>query len=233
MYTSTISDQTDRGTLARYDGAGPLASIPSRNEIVAEYDNEMTAILQQSISGKQLIHFMPTEVSDDTKYVNGVSTYILRITGSLINGQKAIVNITGIKPFFDVEVPEKMSISIFKSKLVKILSSILNSASKFRVETISTFPLRGYHTEKKPYIRVRTWNHYDRYNALKAVRAVDRTLVLTWDIKTYSSRKTGEVPNAKYEEDVVFMICMTVHWKDDPKPLKQICLVDVETAPDR
>ncbi|RGB21583.1 hypothetical protein C1646_777686 [Rhizophagus diaphanus] len=25
---------------------------------------------------------------------------------------------------------------------------------------------------------------------------------------------------------------MTVHWKDDPKPLKQICLVDVETAPE-
>ncbi|PKC71972.1 hypothetical protein RhiirA1_452935 [Rhizophagus irregularis] len=32
------------------------------------------------------------------------------------------------------------------------------------------------------------------------------------------SRKTGEVPNAKYEEDIVFMICMTVHWKDDPEP---------------
>ncbi|CAB4476463.1 unnamed protein product [Rhizophagus irregularis] len=28
------------------------------------------------------------------------------------------------------------------------------------------------------------------------------------------------------------MIGMTVHWKDDPNPLKQICLVDVETAPD-
>lgn len=36
--------------------------------------------------------------------------------------------------------------------------------------------------------------------------------------ETYRSRKTGEVPNAKYEEDVVFMICMTVHWKDDPEP---------------
>jgi DNA polymerase elongation subunit (family B) len=60
----------------------------------------------------------------------------------------------------------------------------------------------------------------------------DRTLIFTWDIETYSSRKTGEMPNAKYEEDVVFMIGMTVHWKDDPKPLKQICLVDVETAPD-
>ena len=51
---------------------------------------------------------MPTEVSDDTKYVNGLSIYILRITSSLINGQKAVVNITGIRPFFDIKVPEDM-----------------------------------------------------------------------------------------------------------------------------
>src|SRR6266480_4453010 len=42
----------------------------------------------------------------------------------------------------------------------------------------------------------------------------------------------GGVPNAKYEEDVVFMIGMIVHWKDDSELLKQICLVDVETASD-
>ena len=97
MHTPTTFNQS-RGIspLARYDGASPLASVPSRNEIVAEYDNRMTAILQQSLSGKQPIHFMPTEVSDDTKYINGVSTYILRISGCLINGQKAVVNITGI-----------------------------------------------------------------------------------------------------------------------------------------
>ena len=28
------------------------------------------------------------------------------------------------------------------------------------------------------------------------------------------------------------MICMTIHWKDDPKSLMQICLVDMETKPD-
>ena len=112
MYTSTISDQTDRGTLARYDGAEFLANIPSCNDIVAEFDNGMTTILQQSLSGKQAIHFMPTEVSDDTKYVNRLSTYILRITGSLINGQKAVVKITGIRPFFDAEVPENYSLFI-------------------------------------------------------------------------------------------------------------------------
>jgi hypothetical protein len=74
----------------------------------------------------------------------------------------------------------------------------------------------------------------DEYNnpLISSALSQDRTLVLTWDIEIYSSRKTGEVPNAKYDEDVVFMICMTVHWKDDLEPLKQICLIDVETAPD-
>ena len=69
-------------------------------------------------------------------------------------------------------VPEEVPLSMFKTKLVKILSNILNSTSKFGIETISAYPLQGYHTEKKPYIRVRTWNHYDRYNSLKAVHAV-------------------------------------------------------------
>ncbi|CAB4492557.1 unnamed protein product [Rhizophagus irregularis] len=280
MHTSTISDQTDRaGPLVYYNSAGPLAGIPSRNDIVEEFDNGMTTILQQSLSGKQPIHFMPTEVSDD---IEGYSSYILRITGSLINGQKVVVNITGIRPFFDVEVPENHSPSSLKTILARILSVTLKNTTKFG-----------------------TWNHFDRYNALKAVREVgirtasddlncqyyyhkvareerlplsswavlsnylyeftpdgtylfrlsvdnynpiseddynnplfssaltrDRTLILTWDIETYSSRKTGEVPNAKYDEDRVFMICMTVHWKDDPEPLKQICLVDVETAPE-
>ena len=110
MHTPTIFDQTNRsGTspLVYYNNAGPLAGIPPRNDIVAEFDNGMTAIFQQSLFGKQPIHFMPTEVSDDTsEYVNGVSSYILHITGTLINRQKAVVKITGIRPFFDAEVPK-------------------------------------------------------------------------------------------------------------------------------
>ena len=85
-----------------------------------------------------------------------LSSYILCIAGTLINGQKVVVNITGIKPFFDVVVPEEMPLSMFKTKLVKILSNILNSTSKFGIETISAYPLKGYDTGKKPYIRVRT-----------------------------------------------------------------------------
>ena len=63
--------------------------------------------------------------------------------------------------------------------------------------------------------------------------AKDRTLVLAWDIETHSDRGTGDVPTAEHAEDDCFMICLTVHWKDDAAPVRQICLVDVEAAPDR
>src|SRR2546423_15699086 len=97
MHTPTNFNQTDHtGTVTRYNGTEFLASILSRNDIVAEFNNEMTAILQQSLSGKQPIHFMPTDVSDEAEYINGVSTYILCIASSLIHGQEAVVNITGI-----------------------------------------------------------------------------------------------------------------------------------------
>ncbi|RIA89842.1 hypothetical protein C1645_824165 [Glomus cerebriforme] len=92
MHTSTTSDQTDHRTLTLYDGA--------------------------DLSGKQPIYFMPTEISDDTKYINEVSTYILHIT-----------------------VFEEMPLSIFKTKLVRILSNIFNSISKFGIETINAYSL--------------------------------------------------------------------------------------------
>ena len=60
----------------------------------------------------------------------------------------------------------------------------------------------------------------------------DRTLILTWDIETYSSRRLGEFPEVINKEDSVIMIYITLHWKDDLRLLKQICLVNVKTAPD-
>src|SRR6185369_14884909 len=92
--------------LERYGGGETLAGIPTRNDIISECDNGLTAFLQQNLSNKQPIHFMPDDVGDATEYRNGVSTYILRIYGKLINGQKARVDITGIKPLFDVVVPD-------------------------------------------------------------------------------------------------------------------------------
>jgi len=101
----------------------------------------MTAIFQQYLSNKQPVHFMPTIVSDEVKYINRVSTYILHINDCLINRKKVIMNIIGIKPFFNIIVPKEISLFIFKTKLVKIISNILRSVSKFEIKTISTFLL--------------------------------------------------------------------------------------------
>ena len=157
--------------LERYGGGETVAGIPTRNDIISECDNGLTAILQQSLSNNQPIYFMPNDVSDATEYVKNVSTYILRIYGTLTNGQEARVDITGIKPFFDVAVPDSEPLSVFKSRLVKIISGTEKiDKSKFGINIVYAYPIRGYHTEKKAYIRIIIWNHYNRTRILKEVR---------------------------------------------------------------
>jgi DNA polymerase elongation subunit (family B) len=53
----------------------------------------------------------------------------------------------------------------------------------------------------------------------------DRTLVLAWDIETHTSRAEQDLPLAERPEDTVFMIGLSLHWKDDAQPLHQVCLV--------
>ncbi|CAJ0647641.1 1561_t:CDS:1, partial [Entrophospora sp. SA101] len=40
----------------------------------------------------------------------------------------------------------------------------------FGIKVIHAYPIRGYHTEKKVYVCITTWNHYDRTRILKEVR---------------------------------------------------------------
>ena len=72
----------------------------------------------------------------------------------------------------------------------------------------------------------------ENYKALEGEAPPDRTLVMAWDIETHSGRNTGEVPLACYKEDVVFMLCMSFHWKDEVRPLAQICLTTVDSGGD-
>ncbi|CAI2189253.1 418_t:CDS:2, partial [Funneliformis geosporum] len=88
----------------------------------------------QCLSEKQPIHFIPTDISDEAEYINGMSTYILQNYSS--SGPR--------------ETPS------FKTILAHILSTTLKNESKFGFENIRAFSLQGYHTEKKAYICVRT-----------------------------------------------------------------------------
>jgi DNA polymerase elongation subunit (family B) len=60
----------------------------------------------------------------------------------------------------------------------------------------------------------------------------DRTMVMAWDIETYSSEKTGEIPVGEKDNDVAFMICLSFHWLHDPNALLRVCIVDKDTEND-
>jgi len=59
---------------------------------------------------------MPADVKEAKEYINQIFHYILRLYGYLINGQKAVITITGIKVFFDIRISDNVSIPKFWSK---------------------------------------------------------------------------------------------------------------------
>ncbi|RIB24163.1 hypothetical protein C2G38_2169227 [Gigaspora rosea] len=133
---------------------------------------------------------MPNDVEDAFEYVNNVQTYILHIHGPLINEQKARVDITDIKPFFDVIVPDNEPLSIFKPRLVKIiLGAEKIDKSKFGMKVVHAYPIRGYHTQEKVYIRIITWNHYDRRRILREVRRYEMGTASDNDTSKHYHRK--------------------------------------------
>ncbi|CAI2191329.1 15791_t:CDS:2 [Funneliformis geosporum] len=220
------------------------------------------------------IHAIENEGS--TERINGTYHYVLRLYGHLINGQKALVTLMNIQVFFDILVPDGETPDKCEEKVSEILSGI---AKSYKIEHIKAFPFRGYHSEKKSYLRIYMNGTGERKKAIQAIqennfetasddlysfhRKVarengiqlsgwftinkyiykqgkgisplsllrDRTFVLTWDIET-QSQELGEFAEVLDLNNNVFMISMTLHWKDDPKPLKQTCLVDVEIKPD-
>ena len=100
---------------------------------------------------------MAVDVEESTKFINGQAWYILRLYGLFINGQKAVVIISDIRGFFNILVPEGEAPELFKIKIRDILSNAIKGSKgpkSFEIEHIKAFPFRGYHTEKKPYLRI-------------------------------------------------------------------------------
>ena len=101
---------------------------------------------------------MPVDVEETNDYNYGIAHYVLRLYGPLINGQKAVVTITGIKVFFDIRVPTNKNIKIFETEINNLLT---NGSDDYRktidmqnlwIKHIKAYPIRGYYREKQPYI---------------------------------------------------------------------------------
>jgi len=70
-------------------------------------------------------------------------------------------------------------------------------------------------------------------NVQQAYLSRDRTMIMAFDIETHTPHKgLGCPPNPLNVEDVVFMICMRIFWKDSKEPLASTCITSTPCAPD-
>lgn len=58
----------------------------------------------------------------------------------------------------------------------------------------------------------------------------DKTLVMKWDIETYKYNDTGEAPDHKDTDYIIFMICMNFYWQYSADALLNVCIVDMSTG---
>ncbi len=90
-----------------------MIGITIHDELVARNDEGSTIILNDEIANHQDILFMPVDIEEAKEYINNIPYYVLHLYGYFINGQKAVVTITGIKVFFDIRVPNNTNIPKF------------------------------------------------------------------------------------------------------------------------
>src|SRR6266496_1532785 len=156
------------GQVLHYSGENYLIGIRNCDKHAMENDEGSTSTLNDEIVNHCDIPFMPADMEEAKEYINNIPHYILRLYGYLINGQKAVITITGIKVFFDICVPNNTSIPKFWSKIKSILSTGKDSRGNtvnmnlIQMECIKAYPIRDYHAEKKPYLHIVTPNRDER-----------------------------------------------------------------------
>jgi len=278
------------GSKLYYNGEEDIPELSTRYSLIEKENNSSIKLVKNHIKHNKKMLFMPIDINE-----NNNRSYTLILFGTLVNGEKAEVNITNVDVFFDVLIPSDISSDMIHEQLLLFLPTTIY----FRIEDVYGYSLYGFKEEKQLFKRIYTYNTISRNKLLNLVRnemnletfsndlshyyrkaareyklslckwntlenykyenngihkftvniqnykvltnekdlssphiTKDKTLIITWDIETYSNRKTGEVPMAEHDEDKVFMICLSIHWLHDPEPLEMICIVDKETETD-
>jgi hypothetical protein len=95
LFRPEVKKENMPGQVIHYSGEKYLTGIPSQDDIVAENDEGLTAILDDALSSCQEISFMAIDNEESSEKINGKYCYVLRLYGSLINGQKVAVTLFG------------------------------------------------------------------------------------------------------------------------------------------
>ncbi|CAI2185525.1 16509_t:CDS:2, partial [Funneliformis geosporum] len=198
-----------------------LTGIPTRNNIVAENNEGLTAILDNALSSHQEIPFIVIDNEGSSEKINGKYRYVLRLYGSLINNQKVMVTLSGIPIFFDILVPDGKCLDECETKVRDILFSEVET---LKIEHIKAFPFQENN------FKTASNDLYSFHQKVAQENGIQLS-GLSMLMEDFTTIKLGEFAEVLDLNQNVFMICMTLYWKDDLKPLKLICLVNVEIEP--
>ncbi|RIB28854.1 hypothetical protein C2G38_2156809 [Gigaspora rosea] len=159
-----------------YNGEDYLPTHLSHNIIITENDNYgSTVTIKWALITREDISFMPVDIEEYNEYINNIPHYVLRLYSYLVNGQKAVVTISGIKVFFDIRVPDNENTKLFESKIKDILVRGKNDEgetvkmTELRIEYVKAFPIRGIIQKKKTYLRMVTTTAKQRSIALAII----------------------------------------------------------------
>ena len=151
----------------RYTGAEWVANIPCRADLVAEGDCAAAQAALAPLARGAPVRFLPVDVEDSSEFERGGQYYALRLYGPMPDGSKACVTVTGIRPFFDVQLPAGAEPGAFE----QLLRALLAESPPAICERVQAYPDHGYREAPVPFARLAFDNLPDRKRALESVAA--------------------------------------------------------------
>lgn len=162
--------------------ANHLRDLPDRNYLAQEADPPGFDEVEQVLSHRKPLLFMPNAVSDDNFKDDQTYSYRIVVAGSLIDGRATTVVINGINPYFYVLLDspelEKSIVSELSNLKLENFNRVTNeklSGYFTSKPTCHSVELRkrfiGYRSEQEQFLRLEFTNMFARRNALNYLRA--------------------------------------------------------------
>lgn len=283
--------------------------IPKRSDFL---DGVEKLTIKKIIDNRESVVVMPCDVNDSFNIFNdGKLEYILVIYGSMTDGSKAQVIVTGIKPYIKIQITDCNDGVLMEKNIKRYIENIITDYKEFnkffKTEIVYEKPVIGFIENTTPFIKVyfsnlttrntvtrklkniatlkvfeddnkyyqkfirennislNSWLNLSKYSYISSFNStyknvlssgcqhvfviscenissvyppwndapvtlskwIDRTLIQTWDIETYSD--SGDLPSGIRKDDNVFIIGCTFHWIGDTNVIQRICITSKKT----
>ena len=166
LFLDAKSTPKSRCGLLKYNGEDWINGIPTRAELIKECHCATAEAAVAPLARRDAIKFMPVDVDDINEFDRNVQVYALRLFGALPDGSKAEVTVTGIRPFFDVQVPDGQLPNVVETLLRGL---VCGDKAMADFERVKAMPDRGYRDQPVTFIRVICDNLQNRRAALDQV----------------------------------------------------------------